>query len=57
MITLTKENYLEEINSPGPVVVMFSKIAGCSQCEHMKPVMEQFEKANPSIKVCVFPFE
>lgn len=55
MIQLTKDTFQEEVlNHKGDVVVEFYKPVGCGNCEQMKPIMEEFEKNNPNVKVCLY---
>lgn len=55
MIEINKDNFEQEVlKSDKPVVVEFFRPVGCINCEKMKPVMEQFEKANPDIKVVIY---
>lgn len=53
MIEINEGNYEQEVTkSEKPVLLMFYRESGCSNCAHMKPIFEEYEKANPEIK-CV----
>ena len=52
IIKLTSENFEEEVlKSEGTVLIDFYA-DWCGPCKMMSPVVEQFAKENPSVKVC-----
>ena len=51
-ITLTNENFEEEVlNSDVPVLVDFWAV-WCGPCRMLSPVVDQVAEENPNIKVC-----
>jgi len=55
MIQINSLNFENEVlKHSGDVVVEFYKPKGCGNCEQMKPIMEEFEKNNPKVKVCLY---
>lgn len=55
MIQINSSNFENEVlKHSGDVVVEFYKPEGCGNCEQMKPIMEEFEKRNPTVKVCKY---
>ena len=52
MIEINKENFdAEVLQAKEHVVVEFYRAEGCSNCQKMTPIFEQFEKENPEVKV------
>ena len=55
MIEINKDNFdAEVLQAKGHVVVEFYRPKGCSNCEKMNPIVEQFAEENPEVKVCKY---
>lgn len=55
MIKINKDTFESEVlKFDGLVLVEFARSEGCSNCKSMAPTMEEFERLNPNIRVCIY---
>ena len=55
MIEINKDNFKAEVlEAKGHVLVEFYRAEGCPNCDKMNPLVDQFAKENPEVKVCKY---
>lgn len=52
MLDVNEKNFEKEVEqSKGHVLVFFYRESGCSYCDKMKPIVDEYQKAHPEVKV------